>query len=143
MTTDRDYLEHIGAQTAAIAAGREYPEPQLATILSMARAQFERFNKFHIQCAKADEFYRGQITVPTAEGGQMVVVPIAHTQIETFADHIDTDHVQIEVRSGPRGQAAAEIRAKFWTGVYLHSEQEPMTFSTAAKHLGMYGVAII
>ncbi len=143
MTTENDYLEHIGAQAEAIASGNEYPEPKLETIISMADAQFEKFGKFHAQCARADEFHRGQINVPTAEGGQMVVVPIAHTNIETFADHIDTDHVQIEVRSGPRGQAAAEIRAKFFAAVLAHSEQEKMFLYTASKHLALYGVAVV
>lgn len=143
MTTPSDVFEHLAAQTEALAADRRYPEPQLDVIIDMATREFERFDKFHSNCVKADEFYRGEINIPVTEGGNVVIVPIAHTSIETFADHIDTDHLQIDVRSGPRGQAAAEIRAKFFAGLLLHSEQDKMLLYTASKHIALYGVALI
>lgn len=136
-------LDHLSAQTTAITQKKNFPEPVLEVIIGMRNNEFSRFTKFHSQCEKAEQFYRGTVEPPHVEGGNMVIPTTAHTLIETFSDHIDTDHIQIDVRSGPRGQAAAEIRSKFFNGVIQHSGQESMFMYTASKHLALYGVAML
>ena len=93
------------------------PDIDMLLALKVDRQQY--FKRFHDDCEIARDWYFGRINSAAPEGFDPVTTAKARAMINTAADHVDVNNVQIDVpAASPRAQARAERIKKFYQGAW-------------------------
>lgn len=100
--------------------------PELDEILDLKKnALTTYFDEFHRIVDEDRRYSRDDFDVPVAESGQEIHTGMGHDLIEDAVNHIDPEHIQIEVPPrGNRGHAQAEKMAKWLRGAWHRLQQE-------------------
>ena len=113
--------------------------PSLDEILTLFKEGRQYFQGLHGQCRIAEEYFRGQRTVPAPEGIDPVWPGTASAIVNIATDHVDVNNLSIDVPSSPRAKARAERLKKFYQGAWQSFKTPVLRTSVAQSFL--YGIA--